>query len=224
MASQGKKERQERLCREILLSAPGFILLAGIDGSWVDHLCRHYGYTSRKLSGAFPTKAALIDFILSRHLSDAFEVVCVPSDWQGPPMDVLRSMSLALICYGTANLERHRVFLTEYERRPDAARQLLAQQLVHLANNFQVALHAVTPGRAFDELHAPAGILLGQLLHAPLWWPAESGCHAPSTTLDAWICTQLGLLTGLRRPDHRKPSRATLRPSPPADEDKLDQG
>ena len=206
----GKQERYEQICREVLETAPGFILLTGMDGSWIDYLARHYGYTASKLSHTFPSKAKLVDFILSRHLSDAFEAVCLPSDWAGPPVDVLRAMSLALIAYGADHLERHRVFLAEYDRRPDAPRRALAQQLVYLTNNFQLALKAVTPGRPFDQLGSPASMLLGQLLHAPLWWPRSADGMPTSTTLDAWVCTQIGLLAETRRPDHRRPLRAHL--------------
>ena len=208
MASTGKQERYEQICREVLQSAPGLILLTGMDGSWIDYLCRQYGYTSRKLSQTFPSKAKLVDFILSRHIADAFEAVCLPCDWTGPPLDVLRSMSLGLIAYFADHLERHRVFLSEHERRPDAPRQALAQQLVYLTNNFQLALHAATPGTPFEALQPPATMLLGQLMHAPIWWPRSADGQPTSTTLDAWVCTQLGLLTGLRRPDHKRPSRA----------------
>ena len=208
MASTSKQERYEQICREVLETAPGFILLTGMDGSWIDYLARHYGYTPSKLSKTFPSKAKLVDFILSRHLSNAFEAVCVPSDWTGPPVDVLRAMALALIEYGADHLDRHRVFLSEYERRPDAPRRELAQQLVYLTNNFQVALKAVTPGTPFDKLESPATMLLGQLLHAPLWWPRSADGVPTNTTLDAWVCTQIGLLAGIRRPDHRRPVRA----------------
>ncbi len=211
MASIGKKERDENLRQEVLEGAPGFILLTGIDGPWIDYFCRHHGYTSRKLSFLFPTKADIVEFLLTRHIKLAFEAVCVPQEWEGEPMDVLRAMSMALICYGTSHLDRHRIFLAEHERGPEARRAGLEQQLVYLANNFQRALHAVTPGRAFDKLGTEAEILLGQLLHAPVWWPAEAGCASKATTLEAWVCTQLGLLTGLRRPDHRRPSCAVRR-------------
>ena len=216
MASIGKEEREEGLRQELLEGAPGFILMTGIDGGWIEHLCRHYGHTPRKFSGLFPSKPDIAAFLLTRHLELAFEAVCMPGDWEGAPMDVLRAMSLALVCYGSDRLERHRVFLAEYERGPEARRAALAQKLVHLANNFQLALHAVTPGRKFDKLATSAEILLGQLLHAPLWWPAEAGCASKATTLDAWVCTQLGLLTGLRRPDHRRPTDAVRRGGPPA--------
>ena len=210
MASKGKQERYEQICREVLESAPGFILLTGMDGSWIDYLCRHHGYTSRKLSNTFPSKSKLVDFILTRHIADAFEAVCLPCDWTGPPMDVLRSMSLGLIEYFADHLDRHRVFLAEHERRPEAPRQALAQQQVYLTNNFQLALHRATPGTPFGDLQSPATMLLGQLMHAPIWWPRSAGGAPTPTTLDAWVCTQLGLLTGLRRPDHRRPSRAQI--------------
>ncbi len=210
MPSTGKKERYEQVCREVLASAPGFILLTGMDGPWIDYLCRHYGYTTGKLFNAFPSKAKLVDFILSRHIQDAFEEVCLPCDWTGPPMDVLRSMSLGLIGYFADHLDRHRVFLAEHERRPESPRQALAQQLVHLSNNFQLALHQATPGTPFDKLQSPAIMLLGQLMHAPIWWPRSADGQPTPTTLDAWVCTQLGLLTGLRRPDHKRPSRAHI--------------
>ncbi len=210
MASTSKQERYDQICREVLETAPGFILLTGMDGSWIHYLARHYGYTASKLSHTFPSKAKLVDFILSRHLSNAFEVVCLPTDWTGPPVDVLRAMSLALIDYGADHLDRHRVFLAEYDRRPDTPRRALAQQLVYLTNNFQVALQAVTPGRAFDDLAPAATMLLGQLLHAPLWWPRSDDGTTTNTTLDAWVCTQIGLLAEIRRPDHRRPLRARL--------------
>ncbi len=216
MAVAGKKERHEQLCREVLEGAPECILLTGVDGPWIDALSRRTGHTTRKLCTAFSGKAKLIDFILCRHLDEAFEAVCVPSDWSGPPIDVLRSMSLALVGYGGRVLARHRVFLAERERRPEAARRSLQQQQVYLANNFQVAMRAVTPDVPFAELHTPACLLLGQLLHAPLWWPPDAGPAASPTTVDAWVCTQIGLLTGSKRPDHRRPSRAT-RPDPPTE-------
>ena len=84
-------------------------------------------------------------------------------------------MSLELICYGSANIDRHRVFLAEYERGPEARRAALADQLVYLVNNYQRGLHAVVPARSFKRLRTQAEILLGQLLHAPLWWPSEAG-------------------------------------------------
>ena len=210
MASTSKQERYEQICREVLETAPGFILLTGMDGSWIDYLARHYGYTASKLSKTFPSKAKLVDFILLRHLTDAFEAVCLPGDWTGPSIDVLRAMSLALIGYGADHLERHRVFLAEYDRRPDAPRRALAQQLVYLTNNFQLALHAIKPRKDFDELRPPATMLLGQLLHAPLWWPRNAEGAPTNTTLDAWVCTQIGLLAGIRRPDHRRELRACL--------------
>ena len=211
MASSSKHQRYEQICREVLETAPGFILLTGMDGSWIDYLARHYGYTASKLSHTFPSKAKLVDFILSRHLSDAFEAVCMPGDWTGPKVDVLRGMSLALIKYGADHLERHRVFLTEYDRRPDTPRRALAQQLVYLTNNFQLAMHALSPRKPFGDLEKAAGMLLGQLLHAPLWWPRSEDGAPTNATLDAWVCTQIGLLTGLRRPDHRRPMRARLK-------------
>ena len=211
MSKTAKQERDEQVCRDILQGAPDFILAAGIDGPWVDQMTRHYGYSQRRLSYLFPSKANLVGFILSSHIAEAFEAVCVPGDWTGPPMDVLRSMSLALIGYCSDNLARHRIFLAEHERCAHVLRQTLMQQLVYLANNLQVALQAVTPGRPFEQLGPPATMLMGQLMHAALWWPRDTEHRATPTTLDAWVCTQIGLLSGLRRPDHRFASRARRR-------------
>jgi AcrR family transcriptional regulator len=216
MTRSAKEERHERLCREVLESAPEFILLAGVDGPWMAQLTRHRGYSANRLYNGFQSKARLLDFILEQHLALAFEPVCSAAEWEGRPMEVLRGMSQALVRYGSANLPRHRLFLAEKERRPVSTRLALAQRLVHLANNFQTALHLVTPGHDFGALGEAAGLLLAQLLHAPLWWPRPDDgdpaatTRAVSTTVDAWVCTQLGLLTGLRRPDHRKPCAARL--------------
>ena len=143
MASIGKEEREEGLRQELLEGAPGFILMTGIDGGWIEHLCRHYGHTPRKFSGLFPSKPDIAAFLLTRHLELAFEAVCMPGDWEGAPMDVLRAMSLALVCYGSDRLERHRVFLAEYERGPEARRAALGPE-------------ACPPGQQF-----PAGAACG---------------------------------------------------------------
>lgn len=204
MADVSKEDRHAPFRQEVLEHAPELILQMGIDGPWIDQMRRRYGYTSARLYAAFGGKQRMVDYILTRHLIEAFEAVCTASDWQGPPMDVLRGMSLALAEYGAANLARHRVFLAEHERRPEAARAALAQRLVYLTNDFQIAIHAVLPSRRFNGLHATAAMLVGQLLHAPLWWPPDA-----RRTVDAWVCTQIGLVTGLRRPDHRKALEAT---------------
>lgn len=128
MARSDRKERDDQLRQQVLESAPRFILLTGIDGGWIDHLCRHYGYSTRKLCSLFPAKPDVASFLLVRHVELAFEAVCIPGEWDGEAMDVLRAMSMALIDYGSANLERHRVFLAEYERGPEARRAVLADK------------------------------------------------------------------------------------------------
>ena len=204
------------LHRDVLRAGPEFIAQMGIDGAWIEPMSRHLGYSATKVYRHFHSKANLVHVLLMDHVAGGFEAVCVPADWTGAPPDVLRSMCVALLVYVGQHAACHRIYLAEHGHghRAAATLQALALQLTYLTNNFQVALHACLPRRDFAELAGSAQLLLGQLLHLPLWWPpAPRGVQAgPLCEIghDAWVCAQIGLLTG-RRPDHRRVSGARLR-------------
>jgi hypothetical protein len=202
--------KTQRRLREILILAPQFIRGRGLRTNLLARLATRMGCGTTTLRQIVPNEAELIRWICGNHLSEAFEATCLPDDWQGPPIDVLRAMSLALLRYGCEHADRHYVYLRYRNLVPDAARQILLDRLCYLTHNFQLALHAIPPGRDFAATQLPARLLVNQLLHLPEWWPDDAGI-----TQDEWVCAQIGLATGIPAPDWRRPP-AAIRLCPPA--------
>ncbi len=107
-------------------------------------------------------------------------------------------MSLALLRHADKTPSRHLVFLLHRHALHDAALDAVDTLLRYLTNNFQLALQGVHPDKPFDSLHSGARMLLGELLHLPLWWP-----EAPHIGKDEWLCHQIGHLAGTPAPDWR---------------------
>jgi AcrR family transcriptional regulator len=198
MPYRNHRENAAQKLDEILASGPHFIL--NHRSTALIPLARHLGLSPRGLYYYVPNETELVRQICLVHLNAAFEAVCTPVDWLGAPIAVLRAMSLALLRYEAEKPLRHLVFLLHRQALHEPARNALDTLLTYLANNFQLALQGIHPDKPFDSLHGSARMLLGELLHLPLWWP-----EAPHIGKDEWLCHQIGFLAGTPAPDWRLP-------------------
>jgi len=196
--SNHRELRAEKL-DDIMASASDFVLNCRFNA--MIPLARHIGLTRSTLQDYVPNEVELIRQLCLNHLNAAFEAVCSPVDWCGVPIEVLRAMSLALLRYAEEKSSRHMVFLLHRQALHDPARNALDTLLRYLTNNFQLAMQGVFPDRRFDTLQSGARMLLGELMHLPLWWPDE-----PHIGKDEWLCHLIGLVAGTSPPDWRLPA------------------
>ena len=197
MPQTGKRPSAEERREHILACASDHILDNRVLA--LDRVARQIGISHSGLRYYTPSVDDLVGQLCQRHLNEAFEAVCLPTDWHGTPIDVLRAMGLALLDHIAENGPRHLVFMLHRRNLDDPTRNALDTLLTYLTNNFQLALQAAHPNELFDTLLSPARMLLGQIFHLPLWWPEE-----PHIGKDAWLCHEIGQLTGAA-PDWRVP-------------------
>jgi AcrR family transcriptional regulator len=201
MPVRGDRRITAQRIEEILAIGPECIL--HWHGNALAQAAKRLGMSRAGIIHNIRNEPELIRQLCLRHLNEAFEAVCLPADWQGTPLGVLRAMSLALLGFFDENPQRHLVFLLFRQTLGDAACHANDALLTYLTHNFQLALQAVHHEKPFDDLQHPARMLLGQIMHLPLWWPAE-----PALTQDEWLCHQIGLLAGVAPPDGRVPETA----------------
>ena len=184
---------------DILAAAPDFILRYRSNA--LAPLQRHLGMSLTGLGYYIPNEIELIRLLCMAHLNAAFEAVYSPVDWCGTPIEVLRAMSLALLRHAEEKPSRHLVFLLHRQNLHAPARNALDTLLTYLTNNFQLAFQGVRPEKPFDSLHSSARMLLGEILHLPLWWP-----EAPHICKGEWLCHRIGQLAETGPPDWRVPA------------------
>jgi AcrR family transcriptional regulator len=198
MPQLGKRHIAEQRREQILACASDHILNNRFHALY--SVARQVGISQPGLRHYAPTVDDLVRQLCLRHLDKAFDAVCLPTDWQGTAIEVLRAMGLALLAHIDENGSRHLVFMLHRRNLDDPARSALDTLLTYLTNNFQLALQGVKPDDPFDILLSPARMFLGQMFHLPLWWPEE-----PHICKDSWLCDQIGQLTGMAAPDWRMP-------------------
>jgi AcrR family transcriptional regulator len=199
MARRNHRELATQRLEDILASAPDFVLKYRCGA--VSHLARHVGMSVGNLHRYVVTERDLIQLLCLNHLDAVFEAVCSPVDWCGAPVQVLRAMSLALLRHADEKPSRHLVFLLHRQALLDPARDALETLLCYLTNNFQLAIQGVHPKKPFDSLHSGARMLLGEIMHVPLWWPEQ-----PHIGKDEWLCHRIGQLADTAPPDWRLPA------------------
>ncbi len=208
MASSGDHRARSQRRDQVLELAPDIILEHGLGHGLFRHAAQSLGLTDQALRHIVGGEPEILRQLALRHLNDAFEAVCFPDDWEGPPMDVLRAMCTALLDYAASKPSRHRVFLLHRHTLAPAARAAIAEKLTYLANNFHLAMAAAAPHRNVDRLAASSRLLLATLLHAPLWWEPEA-----AVSREAWLCAQLGVFLRTKIPPWRHPQAARRKPA-----------
>ncbi len=199
MARSNHRELAAQKLEDILAAAPDFILNCRLNA--LVPMARHLGMSIPGLQHYIPNETELIRLLCLAHLNAAFEAVCSPVDWCGTPAEVLRAMSLALLRHAEEKPSRHVVFLLHRQCLHAPARNALDTLLTYLTNNFQLAFQGVHPEKPFDSLHSGARMLLGEIMHLPLWWP-----EAPHIGKDEWVCHLIGQLAETATPDWRVPA------------------
>jgi AcrR family transcriptional regulator len=169
---------------DVLACGPDFIL----QGSrfLLARMAEHLGIGDMGIRRLVANEDELVRQLCLRHLDEAFEAVRLPADWQDTPTEVLCAMGMALLAYAEANASRHRVFLLYRHTLDEPSRNANDTLLTYLTNNLQLALQAVLPAPPYGKLGSPARMLLGQIIHLPLWWPSE-----PPISKSDWLNHQI---------------------------------
>jgi hypothetical protein len=101
-------------------------------------------------------------------------------------------MAAAVLASAGAHAARHMIMLRYRCMLAGEAEASVQARSTAIENSFQFALYETAPDKPFAAFREPARLLVGQLLHAPLWWPAGS-----TATQSVWLTQQVGFMAGL---------------------------
>ena len=174
--------------RDILACAPGIVRQHhGLDTN--GQIARHLGLSTTGLRAHVSNEAELIRLLCQTHLNAMFDAVCASTGRTPRPPNRVAAMARAVLATADDQPARHRVYLLHRFMLTPQAQQALETLRAAIDNSFHFALHAQAPEKPFCALRAPARALVGQILHAPLWQPAD-----PPGFVGDWLASQIGFL------------------------------
>jgi hypothetical protein len=139
-------------------------------------------------------EAELIRLLCIAQLDAIFRAVCGVNGRGTGPWVTLRAMAAAVLESAGAQAPLHAVMLRyRFMLAGEAAISVQARRTA-IENSFQFALYETAPEKPFRAFRAPARLLVGQLLHVPLWWD-EGGFGSQAD----WLAQQVGFIATLAK-------------------------
>ncbi len=158
--------------KDILACAPGILIAHhGLDSC--GQIARHLGLSRSGLRAHVSNEAELVRLLCHAHLDALFHAVCQHTTRQIRP-NPLAAMAAALLETASAQPARHSIYLLHRFMLPATQLQALEARRALIDNAFHFTLHAIMPERPFAALRASARLIVGQLLHTPLWCPGDA--------------------------------------------------
>ncbi len=156
-------------------------------------IARHLGLTTAGLRAHVNNEAELIRLLCIAQLDALFRAVCAVNGRGADPWETLRAMAAAVLESAGAEAARHAVMLRyRFMLVGEAAMSVQARRTA-IENSFQFALYETAPEKPFRAFREPARLLVGQLLHVPLWWDGDGvGSQAD------WLAQQVGFMAALQ--------------------------
>ncbi len=177
--------------RDILAVAPGILLNHhGLD--MCGQIARHLGLSATGLRCHVSNEAELIRLLCLAHLDAIFRAVCDVNGRDADPWETLRAMAAAVLSSAAAHAARHTIMLRYRCVLAAEAKANVQARGNTIENCFHFALSETAPQKPFRAFREPARLLVGQLLHLPLWWSADGS----DMRLD-WLAQQLGFMAAL---------------------------
>jgi AcrR family transcriptional regulator len=179
--------------RDILACAPGIVLKHhGLDTC--GQIARYLGLTPAGLRAHVGNEAELTRLLCIAQLDAIFRAVCGVNGRGADPWVTLRAMAAAVLESAGAQAPLHAVMLRyRFMLAGEAAISVQARRTA-IENSFQFALYETAPEKPFRAFRAPARLLVGQLLHVPLWW--DDGCFGSQAD---WLAQQVGFIATLAK-------------------------
>ena len=178
--------------RDILDCAPGILFRHhGLDTC--GQIARHLGLSTAGLRAHVSNEAELIRLLCVAHLDAVFRAVCAVNGRDADPWETLRAMAAAVLDSAGAQAARHAVMLRYRFILEGKAAQSVQARSTAIENSFQFALYETAPEKPFRAFREPARLLVGQLLHVPLWWD-EDGAGSRAH----WLAQQVGFMAVLQ--------------------------